>query len=191
MASSLLDKTAADLLDLFAAGKNTPGAGSAAALTGALAGSLLQAVARYTIRAAAKGKAYTDFRERAEALLEEVTERSRRLSRAVDEDAAAFELYWRERTSEALRPATEVPVAIAEHCAALAEAGIELREHGFKAARGEAATAVLLAVASGEAALHVARLNLKFAGTAPWAGAGEERLGSIGRRLGGFRSMIQ
>ena len=172
---SLLDRTAADLLELFAAGKNIPGAGSAAALTGAVAGSLLQAVARYTIRAAGKGDA--------EALLEEIGERSRHLSAAVDEDAAAFERFWHLRTEEALGPAIEVPLAIAEHCAALGEIGVELYERGFKPARGEAKTAVLLALASGEAAVHIARLNLKFA----QAGLYEEKLLFLERRLGELR----
>lgn len=45
---SFLDRPAGELLDLFAAGKTVPGAGSAAALQGALAGSLIQAVARYS-----------------------------------------------------------------------------------------------------------------------------------------------
>lgn len=182
--SSLLDLTSTDLLDLFAAGKNTPGAGSAAALTGALAGSLLQAVARYTIRAARKPGAGASYLERAEALLEEVRERSRLLSAAVDEDAAAFERFWRLRGSgeaqEALERAIEVPLGIAEQCAALAETGAELYEKGFKAARGEAGTAVRLAVASGEAALYIARLNLESAGI----GLYEERLKSLKRRLG-------
>jgi formiminotetrahydrofolate cyclodeaminase len=191
MAPSLLDHTAADLLALFAAGKNTPGAGSAAALTGALAGSLLQAVARYTIRAAAKGEAYASFQERAEALLSEVSERSRRLSLAADEDIAAFQRFWREKTSEALLPAIEVPAGIAEECAALAEAGIELHEYGFKAARGEAATAAMLAVTGGESALLVADLNLKFAGTTAWAGSLEERARSLRTRLGELRISIE
>ena len=69
---SFLDRTTRDLLDLFAAGKNTPGAGSAAALMGALAGSVLQTVAQHTIKAAESSKrreAYASFRERAEAIL--------------------------------------------------------------------------------------------------------------------------
>ena len=182
--SSLLDRTSADLLDLFAAGKNTPGAGSAAALTGAVAGSLLQAVARYTIRIAGKPDADASYLERAEALLEEVRERSRRLSEAVDEDAVAFERFWRTRNKGDLREAIEVPIKIAEQCAALGEIGAELSEKGFKAARGEAKTAFLLALASGEAAVHIARLNLKFAET---AGSYEEKLRSLDRRLGDLR----
>lgn len=179
---SFLDRTSADLLDLFAAGKNTPGAGSAAALTGALAGSLLQAVARYTIRAARKPDADASYLERAEALLEEVRERSRLLSVAVDEDAAAFERFWRLK-GEALGPVIEVPLGIAEQCAALGEIGVELHDHGFKPARGEASTAVRLAIASGEAAVHIARLNLEFAGTS----FPDERLLSLDQRLRDLR----
>jgi formiminotetrahydrofolate cyclodeaminase len=181
--SSLLDRTSTDLLELFAAGKNTPGAGSAAALTGAVAGSLLQAVARYTIRAARKPGAAASYLDRAEALLEELRQRSLLLSMAVDEDAAAFERFWRLK-AEALGPAIEVPIGIAEHCATLAEIGAELYEKGFKPARGEASTAVRLATASGEAALSIARLNLNFAEGNPY----EERLSSLQRRLGDLRA---
>ncbi len=139
-----LDLSTGDLLDLFAAGKNVPGAGSAAALQGALAGSLLQAVAKYS---------------KAEGLLDEARERSERLRKAVDEDAAAFQEFWRSRTSEALATATEVPLAIARDCAALAAMGLELHEKGFKNARGESAAAAWGALSAGEAALYVARLN--------------------------------
>lgn len=182
--SSLLNRTCTDLLDLFATGKNTPGAGSAAALTGAVAGSLLQAVARYTIRAARKPGADASYRERAEVLLEEVRERSRLLAVAVDEDAAAFETFWRLKKTEALGPVIEVPLGIAEHCAALGEIGAELHEKGFKAARGEAATAVRLAITSGEAALDIVCLNLKFAGI----NLHEEKLRSLAQRFEDLRT---
>jgi formiminotetrahydrofolate cyclodeaminase len=176
--SSFLDRTAGELLDLFAAGRNTPGAGSTAALTGALAGSLLQTVARHTIKAAESAKraeVYAPFRERAEVLLAEARDRSRHLRDAVDADAAAFDRFWKERTDETLQRATEIPIEIARHCTALAEIGIELYDHGFRSAQGEAAAATLSAIAGGEAGAYAAQLNLKFAGTAAWAeGAGEE-----------------
>jgi methenyltetrahydrofolate cyclohydrolase len=189
MADSFLDRTAADLLDLFAAGKNTPGAGSAAALAGALAGSLLQAVARYTIRAAGKRDAEDPFLGRAEILLEDVRERSRRLSEAVDEDAAAFERFWRSRSEGDIQEAIEVPINIAEQCAELGEIGIELYDHGFKAAQGEASTAVLLALAGGEAAVHVARLNLEFAGIV-LEDLRQEKLRLLDRQLDALRTLI-
>jgi methenyltetrahydrofolate cyclohydrolase len=187
--TALLDQTARDLLDLFAAGKNTPGAGSAAALTGALAGNLLQKVARYTVRAAGKPGADESFLERAAVLLEEVRERTSRLSEAVEGDAAAFETYWRLRTAEALATATEIPILIAEECTELAAIGVELYGRGFKPARGEASTALLLALAGGEAAVHIARLNLSFGGGAAGSNACEERLSRLDRRLGDLRRL--
>ena len=193
--SDLLNQRTTDLLDLFAAGKNTPGAGSAAALTGAVAGSLLQAVARYSIRDVAKRGSADPFGERAGVLLEEVRERSRHLSVAVDEDAAAFERFWLLRTGgaeegerqKALELAVEVPLGIAEQCAALAEIGVELHDHGFKATRGEASAAVLLAIASGEAAVNIVRLNLKLEGTARWAEAQEAKSSALDQRLRDLR----
>jgi formiminotetrahydrofolate cyclodeaminase len=186
---ALLDQTARELLDLFAAGKNTPGAGSAAALMGALAGSLLQAVATYTSNAAEKRSDPT-ARARSEAVLEEARERSERLRAAIDEDAAAFNRYWEQRTSEALQRATEIPIAISTDCLALTELGIELYDTGFRNARAEANGAALAALAGGEAALLAALINLKAAGTSSWAESAfreadllRERLSSLRRHM--------
>lgn len=197
MPSELLNQRVTDLLDLFAAGKNTPGAGSAAALAGAVAGSLLQAVARYSIRDAAKRGSVDLSGERAEILLEELRERSRLLSVAVEEDAAAFERFWRlraggaeEERRNALEMAVEVPLGIAEQCAVLAEIGAELHDHGFKAARGEASTAVLLAIAGGEAALNIVGLNLGLGGSARWVEAQEAKSSALDRRLRDLRRLI-
>lgn len=190
MTVSLLDRRATDLLEAFAAGGRTPGAGSAAALTGAVAGSLLQAAARYAIKAAGRGRG-ADFLERAEALLEEARERSHRLSLAVDEDAAAFEQYWRDRTDEALRPAIDVPLGIAHECVALAGIGLELYDRGSRSARGEAATALLSAVASGEAAVSIARLNLRLARDPFGLDSRTERIQALGRGLDELRREIR
>jgi formiminotetrahydrofolate cyclodeaminase len=196
--SPLLDLRTTDLLDLLAAGKNTPGAGSAAALAGAVAGSLLQAVARYSIRDAARRGSADLSGERAGILLEEVRERSRLLAAAVEEDAAAFERFWRLKAGaaaegerqKALEGAVEVPLGIAEQCAALAEIGVELHDHGFKAARGEASTAVLLAIAGGEAALSIVRLNLDLGGTARWAEAQKAKSSALDRRFRDLRRLL-
>jgi formiminotetrahydrofolate cyclodeaminase len=188
-APSFLDRKARDLLALFAAGRNTPGAGSAAALAGAIAGSLLETVARHTIKA--RSAAYAPFRERAEALLSAAGERSSRLRDAVDEDAAAFERFWRDRTEDTLRQATEIPISIAEHCLALAEIGIELFDRGFRNARGEAAAAALSAAANAEAAAHCAWINLHFAGTAPWAAGQKINVIDLRRRLRDLRALVE
>jgi formiminotetrahydrofolate cyclodeaminase len=192
--ATFLDRPVHELLDLFADGRNTPGAGTAAALAGALAGSLLQTVARHTLRAthrAEGSEVQASFHERAETLLDQARSRSLLLRAAMDEDAAAFDRYWQARTEEALKRATEIPLEIAQHCIALAEIGIELYDWGFKNARGEASAATLSAIAGGEAAEHCARLNLEFAGAHPWAEGQREESRSIRHRLRGFRTLIE
>ncbi|HEX4497585.1 MAG TPA: cyclodeaminase/cyclohydrolase family protein [Thermoanaerobaculia bacterium] len=184
---SFLDRATRELLALFAAGRNTPGAGSAAALAGAIAAGLLETVVRHTIKAAACAQ----FHDRAETLLERVRERSRRLRAAVDEDAAAFERFWRERTPETLQQATEIPLAIAEDCLVLVEIGIELYDHGFKNARGESAAAALSALANGEAAAQCARINLQFAGGARWAEGTTKNVIDLRRRLRELRAAVE
>jgi formiminotetrahydrofolate cyclodeaminase len=181
----LLDLPIAELLERFAAAKLTPGAGSAAALLGAVAGSLVQAAARYAIkRRPREGEA--PFRERATVLLAEASERSVRLERAVEEDASAFTEYWESRSTDALGRATDVPIEIARQCAALAEIGLELYEGGHRNARGEAGTAVRSALAGAEGALHTARLNLLPAADASWAGSRREEIRDL---LGQLREL--
>jgi formiminotetrahydrofolate cyclodeaminase len=113
----------------------------------------------------------------------------------VDEDAAAFDRFWQllgqPGASEALMEATDVPIAIARQCAALAEIGLELYERGHANARGEAATAILCAIASGEAAAHTARLNLQSAGAAPWIESRREEVRGLSSQLLGFRRRIE
>ncbi len=205
----LLDLPAAELLERFAAGKLTPGAGSAAALMGAVAGSLIQAAAQYAIKAR-KREAEAPFRERAGVLLAAARERSGRLGKAVEEDAAAFDRYWQlltelraaplsdveradlqARASEALRQATDIPIEIGRQCVGLAEIGLELYERGHRNARGEAATAVLSAIANGEAAAHTARLNLEFAGTTPWSDSRTAEIRDLRGLLLGLRKRIE
>lgn len=213
--NSFLNRITLELLELFASGKPTPGAGSAAALMAALSGSLTQSVAQYTLKAARRYDAYVPFKERAEVILEESRERSQRLCNAVDEDSAAFDQYWqhwrlqiqdahmegasasekaqlRARTSEALRRATAIPIEIAEDCVALAEMGFELYDRGYRDARGETCTAILSAIANGEAAVHTARINLQQAAVnASWVDVERERIRRLCRRLRGLRTLIE
>jgi formiminotetrahydrofolate cyclodeaminase len=194
---SFLDRTTRDVLDLFAAGRNTPGAGSAAAFMGALAGSVLQTVARHTIKAAKGSKrreVYAPFRDRAEALLGEARDRSLLLRDAVDADAAAFDQFWQDRTEEALQRATDIPIEIAEHCIALAEIGLELHERGFRNAQGESAAATLSSIANGETAAYIAHLNTshlnpRSAGVS--AKERKEKISYLRRRLRELRGLVE
>ncbi|HEY4589075.1 MAG TPA: cyclodeaminase/cyclohydrolase family protein [Thermoanaerobaculia bacterium] len=192
--SSFLDREARDLLDRFAAGNTTPGAGSSAALMGAIAASLAQTVAHHTLKAARSGKrreVYIPFRERAEALLAQAGELADRLRRAVDEDADAFDQFWAERTEEAKRRAAEVPIEIAEHCLAVARIGLELWERGARSSQGEASAATLGALAGGETAAHVAHLNLKFAGASEWAENRKKDVHALRRSLRDLRELAE
>ncbi|MFL6263476.1 MAG: cyclodeaminase/cyclohydrolase family protein [Thermoanaerobaculia bacterium] len=192
--SNFLTLQAQDLLAAFAAGNTTPGAGSSAALMGALAASLAQTVARHTLKAARSGKRreiYAPFRERAEALLEQAGELADQLRRGVEEDAAAFDRFWAERSEESQRRATEVPIEIAERCLAVARMGLELWERGARSAQGEAAAATLGALTGGETAAHVAHLNLKFAGTGDWAEDKKKGVRELRRHLRDLRQLAE
>jgi formiminotetrahydrofolate cyclodeaminase len=192
--AEILSRGSLELLELFAAGNTTPGAGSSAALMGALAASLAQTVARHTLKAARSGKRreiYAPFRERAETLLAQAGELGDRLRQAVDEDAAAFDRFWAERSEETQRRATEVPLEIAESCLAVARIGLELWEKGARSAQGEAAAATLGALAGGETAAHVAHLNLKFAGAGDWPERRKEDVRDLRRHLRDLRSLAE
>lgn len=190
MSASFLDRTVREVLDAFAAGKTTPGAGSAAALAGALAGSLIQSVALYTIRDAEQ-RGDEPLRSRAQKFLAEAQERCESLRQLIDEDAAAFDRYWKEgRAAEDLERATAIPLEIAGHCNELAELGRAFVDDGFKNARAEAATAALSAIAHGEAALEIVRLNLKAARGAPWIREAQDDAAFLRRRLRSLRESI-
>lgn len=184
---SFLDQAAGDLLDLFAAGKNTPGAGSAAALQGAVAGSLIQSVAKYTLKSAVSPADQT----RARLLLDRAGEICGRLRRAVDEDSAAFARYWQSREEEDLWVAIDVPVSIADDCVELGAMALELYETGFRNARGESAAAALSALAAAEAALYAARLNLKLSKDSGRAALKVEAIRARGQELRSFRERIE
>ncbi len=71
------------------------------------------------------------------------------------------------------------------------EIGLELYERGHRNARGEAATAVLSALAGAEAALHTARLNLQPAGAAPWIESRRVEIQKLRDRLPVLRQRIE
>ena len=79
-------------------------------------------------------------------------------------------------------------ISIAEHCIALAEMGLELHERGFRNAQGEAAAAILSAIAGGETAAHIAHLNLRSAGN---EGERQNKVRALRRRLRDLRGLIE
>jgi len=77
---------AADFIDTVAAATPTPGGGSVAALTGALAAALAQMAAGLTVGR----KKYADVAEQAGRVLDDAETIRRQLTAAIEEDAAAF-----------------------------------------------------------------------------------------------------
>ena len=169
---SLLDRSARELLALFAAGTPEPGGGSASALAGSLAAALAAMVGKVTLRA----RAYEPFHGRAREIVPAAEELQAALQLDVDEDCRAFaavmELHSAGRRAEAkaaLGPATEVPLRVAHNSLAAGALALELCGGGHRAAQGDASAAAALAAAAAESALLTACANLKALRDEPWA----------------------
>jgi formiminotetrahydrofolate cyclodeaminase len=168
----LQDLSVAAFLDRLAAGTPTPGGGSAAALAGALGGSLLQMVCRLTI-----GRDEARPHEAAlGAMLGQAADLEGRLRGLVDEDAVAYDqvmaaLRLPKGTDEdkavrraALRranaAATETPLRTAEACHALLGLAAELAATGNRNALSDMGSAAQLLQAGLRGAAMNVRVNL-------------------------------
>ncbi len=157
-------------LDRLAAGSATPGGGSAAAYTGAMAAALVGMVARLSIGK----KKYVDFQTRAEEIAARADELRLLLESCVALDAQAFnqvmkayrlpkasddEKIAREGAIEAAtKRAAEVPLQVARHAAEVAELAAEVAEQGNVNAASDAGSACALA----RACLTSAGLNVRI-----------------------------
>ena len=179
----LVTKTVTELLDAFASPAPTPGGGSAAALSGAVAASLLAMVA-------AMPKTRTgDAAERAalDALLPEITRLRATLTDLIDRDSASYDAVVAAyrlpkgtddekaaRTSairNAMRGATEVPLETARAGARLVELGHDVVAHGNPNARTDAAVATDMARTAVAGAIQNVEINLDGVGDEDYAAA--------------------
>lgn len=170
MTESLANQTVGDLSQMLADATPAPGGGATAALSGALAASLVSMVCRLTIgreRFAAESPVLQEVLARAEILRGTLTA-------LADEDAAAYEAVIatfrlpkaseEERAALAaalqrtLRGATEVPLKMTGVCSEVASLARQTVEMGNPNASGDAAVAALLA----EAAAQGAALNVQI-----------------------------
>lgn len=175
-ARQLLDLPVGEFLDRTASASPTPGGGSVAAVTGALASALVAMVARLTDRK----KGY----EQAWELAGEAVDRADRLTAdlhaAAQEDVRSFEAYMaalrlpkgspeerrarRAALAEATRRATAAPLAIAAACAEILHVAKRLAPVANRHAVSDIGAAAHLAAAAAGAALLTAEINL---GSAP------------------------
>jgi formiminotetrahydrofolate cyclodeaminase len=160
--SEYLDLPLREFLDLVASDNPAPGGGSVAAVAVALAAGLSGMAARLSAGQLADGLA-----DRADAA-------RRRVAPLARIDAESYghvlEAYRepesetrRERVSDALSGATDVPLAVAEVGNEGASIAARLVEGGNTNLVGDAITAVLLAEAGVRAAVTLAEINLSSA----------------------------
>jgi len=155
-------------IDELAGGAPAPGGGSAAALTGSLAGALVAMVARLTIGR----KAYAAVEARAQAILTEAETLRGDLRRLVDEDATAYGVVsaaykiakddpGRPRAIDAaLLGAAQTPLETARRAARVAALAREIGTIGNKNARSDAKVAEGLARAALAGAVENVKVNV-------------------------------
>ena len=168
-----LDLRLGDFLDLSAS-EPAPGAGSAAAVTIAIAASLVTKVARASRESWAE----------AGGVAAQACELQHRCPTLAREDAEAWQLALEALGSgtasadgelaQRLDRAADLPLAIAETGADVAGLALLAAERGEGSLRGEAVAAAVLADAGVRAAAHLVALNLK-------AGTDDERCERAGR----------
>ena len=161
MSSELRHQSVQAFLDQLASPSPTPGGGSVAALTGALAAGLISMVCTLTV-----GRPrYADFDGEAQQILAQAEALRARLTDLIQTDIAAYTTgaaaYKRptddpERAAAiaaAMVTATEIPLQIAEAAAALLPLALPVAQHGNKTAVGDVVAGAQLAVATVHAAL--------------------------------------
>ena len=169
---SLLALSAADLLDRFASDAPTPGGGSAAALAGALAASLVEMVAG--LPKTRTGAA--DEREKLAAAKASAAKAGARLRQLVDLDTDAYNAvtaaYRMPKATDeekavrsaaikaAMRQATEVPLETCERAADVLRAAAQALAHGNPNAASDSRTAIALCRAALDAGAENVRVNV-------------------------------
>lgn len=173
-----------ELLRRFGAGHATPGSGSASALLALVACKLLQTVVHCT-----QGRdKYEDVNEQLTLanqkieqsyepqLLNLIEEDSIQFGRVIQarqardkESDAKARKRLREKSLAELRPATEIPIKIAECSLDLASEALVVFDLGYKSARGDSGVAMSAALAGATGALSIVYLNLTSFKGSRWA----------------------
>jgi formiminotetrahydrofolate cyclodeaminase len=157
-----------DFLSELSSDSPTPGGGSVAALSGALAAALASMVANLTVGK----KKYADVQGEIEAVLAKTEGLRLELTQLMDEDAAAFDKVMvamklpketdeekaarTEAMQAALVDAAMVPLAVMEKCVEVIGLAQVAAEKGNKNAVSDAGVAALM----GRAGAHAAKLNV-------------------------------
>ncbi len=168
MVEAVIEGDKDSFIDSLAAGKPTPGGGSAAAYAGAMAAGLVSMVARLTIGK----KNYQDVEKELGQILVDSEKLRGILTRAVEEDSDAYLLVmgaYKESKSnpdrgkliqDATLRATEVPLDVARKAQMVLNLALRASEIGNKNAITDAGAAANLAHAAIISAAYNVRINL-------------------------------
>lgn len=173
----LFDIAAGKLLTKFAAGRPTPGSGSAAAFTGAVGAALIVTAGKLT---SAKAKRGGELRKAdAKNIAELAARKQSYLKRLASQDTVAFQKVIDARNAarktrspikrahllcleqRLLKRATEIVMRIAKECIELGKLGLILCRTGYGPALGEPITGTLNAAAAAIGSVYIASLNCK------------------------------
>ncbi len=177
-----------DFLTALSSPAPAPAAGSAVAYAAALAAALVLKVCRITL-----AKKQSPFPPLADMVLPAVNLKAE-LLRLAEEDRAAVAGFFeavKGKSADAKKILEEkrflftlIPLGIGENSAAVGELASRAHELVWSGVRDDAAAAVLLAMAAGQASAGLVRTNLRFAPDAPWKLDVEARLANLSDRLG-------
>ncbi len=172
------------------AGSGPPGAGSAAAATGAIAAGLLEWTAALSAR-----RGPEEFRKRARSIASRAAALQSSLSAAAQTDAEVLERWIAPAGVQGARPkepratlhapaaATDSVLDVATRCAQVATFAAEVASNGHGSARPDATAALQLASSAAECALGLAQENLRAAAETNWTREAKRRVWRIRLRL--------
>jgi formiminotetrahydrofolate cyclodeaminase len=178
MEGKLTDLSTGKLLEKFGAGNHKPGSGSASALQGMLSAQMLRTVIDLT----GEPKRAPTYNAVLPELLRIKSEIDMRIYPALEnffqQDSEVFDKVIQlrevrdkekdalqkrlltEKAQQILKPATEIPLKIAELCLELSDFSVYVFNNGFKSARGDAGVALNSALAAIASCLSIIELNL-------------------------------
>jgi formiminotetrahydrofolate cyclodeaminase len=159
----ILDLSVRELLEHASAEAPTPGAGSVAALTAALAASLTEMAARASGRwgeAAASCAQAAVLRERLEELAPANDEAYEHALAALNLPTELDASTRNQLIGASLERAAAVPLAITEAASDVADLAAYVAQEGDPRVRPDAAAAALLALGAARAAAHLVEINL-------------------------------
>ncbi len=178
MSRILLEEKTNELLRKFGAGDHKPGSGSAAAYLGLLSAQLLRTVIELTDdpkRYATYSKYLPELRKIREEIdtkilpeLEELfqtdSDKFHIAIQAREDRNSETDIYKKNElvilAREELKPATIIPIKIAELCIKISEYSGYVYDHGFKSARGDTGVAQHAAIGAVGGCLSIIYLNL-------------------------------